>query len=208
MHGFISAVIGMYRPSFNWNITLPQKVKTEYHTPTAEEVKAVIEQAKGTEFEIAIRLGCYSLRRSEVLMVTADTLEGNELRISSARVINKRNKYVEKTTKTVNSTRRVPIDSELAEMIRQKGKAYSGHPNSIIRALHRFQRNAGVQQFRFHDLRHFFATELASFPKKDVMYLGGWKSEETLERIYQHSRAEKDAQKREQLAGVITNLLN
>lgn len=216
IHGFISAIMRMYRPDFVWHITLPQPKKTEYYIPTPDEVKNVIEQARGTEYEIAIRLGCYGLRRSEMLCVTKDSLDGNLLHIRQAKVINEQGKYVRKTTKTTFSERDIFIDDDLAEMIRKKGVAYSYTPNALIDFLHRCQDRANVPRFRYHDLRHFFATELIRsnlvsngiLAEKDIAYLGGWsKSGNTMQRIYTHARADKNDELKRLAQQEITHIL-
>ena len=74
-HGFISAVLSVFQPNLKIS-TLPQKVKNDPYIPSDEDVKKILECAKGTECEIPIILACYGLRRSEICALTLDDLEG------------------------------------------------------------------------------------------------------------------------------------
>jgi integrase len=84
---------------------------------------------------------------------------------------------------------------------------YSGHPDKILEYLRTRQKQLGIEQFRFHDLRHYFATELdqAGFSSKDIQALGGWSSDSILKTIYQHNRVKnnKDLQRKaaDQISG-------
>ena len=83
-HGFISAVLGMYRPDLMLHTTLPARIKYTPHVPSDDEIKAILDASKGTRYELAFRLGIYALRRSEVCAVTAADLDGNMLTINKS----------------------------------------------------------------------------------------------------------------------------
>jgi len=89
------------------------------YIPTADDIKATLDALKGTEHELAIRLCCFGLRRSEVCALTPEDLDNNTLHISKAVVKDKNRQYVVKTTKTTASDRYVVIPSDLAVQIRQ-----------------------------------------------------------------------------------------
>ena len=86
VHGFISAVLATYKPSMSLHTSLPQKVKYEAYTPSEDEVKQVLSEVAGTDYEIAYRLGCYGMRRSEICAIVASDLDGNFLSITKAKV--------------------------------------------------------------------------------------------------------------------------
>lgn len=54
-HGFISAILSMYSPSLHLNTTLPQAEKHDVYIPTPEDLKKILELAKGTRYEIPFR---------------------------------------------------------------------------------------------------------------------------------------------------------
>lgn len=197
-HGFISAVLGTFRPNLIINTTLPQKLKTEPYIPSEEDVKRIIKEIEGTQFEIPILLACYGLRRSEICALTLDDLKENTLTIDKAKVMGLDKKWVNKTTKTTESTREVIISPILADKIRNQGFIYQGHPNSISKHLTRLQDKLGMPHFSLHKLRHYFASKMSALgiPEADILKLGGWNSDHVMKTVYRHSLQTKEAQQR------------
>ncbi len=63
-HGFISAVLGTFCPNLKISTTLPQKIKNEPYIPSDEDVRRILEHAKGTEYEIPLVAMGYAVRKS------------------------------------------------------------------------------------------------------------------------------------------------
>ena len=59
----------------------------------------------------------------------------------------------------------------------------------LIKALHRYQKKLDIQSFRFHDLRHFYASYAHSMGMSDADLLksGGWKTDNVLKNVYRHA---------------------
>ena len=109
-HGFISAVLALYKPNLILNTALPQpESKEDSYIPTADDIKKILDIAKDTRYEIPFRLGTYGLRRSEVCALTMDDIKGNTVKINKALVQDSSNKWIVKTTKTVKSSREIYI---------------------------------------------------------------------------------------------------
>jgi integrase len=198
-HGFISAILGVYRPNLKLSTTLPQKRKSKPYIPSDRDVKIIMEQSAGTMFEIPIALGCYGLRRSEICALDINTdLDGNTLHIDKAMVMDKNKKWVIKYTKTTESTRDVIISSNLAEKIRKQGYVYRGHPNSISDYMGRLEARYNITHFSLHKLRHYFASKMSALkiPEADIMAMGGWETDYVMKMIYRHAMEEnkKDSQ--------------
>ncbi|MFN7476101.1 MAG: tyrosine-type recombinase/integrase [Burkholderiales bacterium] len=90
----------------------------------------------------------------------------------------------------------VPLnDTAIAILERQKGKhasrvfTYRGKPleNANTRAWQAAKRRAGIEDFRWHDLRHTWATwqRQAGTPTHELQRLGGWRTGSMVER-YAH----------------------
>lgn len=207
LHGFISSVIKMYRPTMVINTTLPQKQKYEPYIPSTEEVKAILEASKHTRYHIPFQLGILGLRRGEICALTMNDINGNIIKIDKALVDSKENGWVIKPTpKTEESNREIYIPNTLANEIQDTGYIFDGFPNMLIKALHRYQKQLGIQSFRFHDLRHFYASYAHSvgMSDADIMKSGGWKSDHVMKNVYRH--AMKDTLQ-EQQARVANNIL-
>ena len=189
LSGFITATLKMFRPDLIISTTLPQKVNKKKLVPTETEVKKVLEESKGTDYEIAYRLAVFGLRKSEIIAVTKDSLDKKDktlLHIQNAKVVNSDGRYVKKTTKTEAGTRSIHIDQKTADMIRKKGCAYDGFPGNILRDLHRIQERLGLEKFNLHSFRAYYASfaHANGVPDVYIMKTGGWKSQQTLDNIY------------------------
>lgn len=208
-HGFISAVLGTFCPNLKICTTLPQKVKNEPYIPSDEDIKKVLEHSKGTQFEIPIMLACYGLRRSEICALTPGDIDGDIVRISKAKVLDDKTKWVYKTTKTTASTREIIIPNEIAEKIKEQGYVYKGHPNSITIYLSKVEDKLGLPHFPLHKLRHYFASKMSAMniPEADIMRMGGWETDHVMKSVYRHSMIEKDEKAKREASGKLREAL-
>ena len=188
-HGFISAVLGMYRPSLHLSTTLPQKVKFEAYTPSEEDIKRILEAAKGTKWSIPFQLGVLGLRRSEVCALSIDDIKDGMLMITKAKVQDdKKNWIIKPLTKTTEGRRSIYLPEPLIEEIRKDG-FYQGDPGMILKHLHQYQEELKIPKFRFHDLRAFYASYAHSkgVPDSVIMANGGWQSDAVMKKIYRRA---------------------
>lgn len=209
-HGFISAVLGMFRPELNISTTLPQKRKNEQYIPSDEDVKRILERAKGTKYEIPLLLATFGLRRSEICALTMDDLNGNTLTINKALVQGPDKKWIIKSTKTTAGTRTIYLPDFVVSIINDTGCIYSGYPNNIIKFLQRTQVELGIPRFSLHKLRHYYASMShgLGIPDSYIMQAGGWKSDTTLKAVYRHAMDDKKEDMQEFAAQYIEELLN
>lgn len=179
-------------------LTPPKKLVKKY-LPTEEDVRRLLEYVKGTEYEPAILLATYGLRKSEICALTLEDFRDQKCYVSKAKVSGSEGFVVQERTKETFSTRAVPLSKEVYECIlgnkfvQESGRIYAGHPNNISRCISRFCEQEGIEHFSIHSLRHFYASLSHSLgiPNKYIMANGGWKSESTLTRVYQDAMQEK-----------------
>ena len=199
IHGFISAVLRQFRPNMAIHTTLPQKRLYEAYIPSEEDVKRLLDASKDDlPNHIVFQLGIMGLRRSEILALTPDDIDGNILTINKAMVQNKDLKWVVKSTKTTAGTRKIYIPTNLVNEINELGYVYNRHPSQILAALNRYQKKLGLQHFRFHSLRHFFCSyaHANNVSDADIMSTGGWRSDFTMRQVYRHEMRAKESQKK------------
>lgn len=206
LHGFIASVMGVYRPNFVLRTKLPQKIIKDRYLPSEEDIKAILETTKGTEDSIAFQLGILSLRRSEICALTMDDLQDNELHIHRNLVYNEHNKWVVKDTpKTDASNRKIYLPDSLVEEIKEQGYFFKYTPKKLNEHLHKYQKALNIQPFRFHDLRHYFASYAHSMgiPDADIMAIGGWQTDNVMKRIYRKSLEDSKKKSMEKLNNAI-----
>lgn len=209
-HGFISAVLAMFYSSLKLNTTLPQKVKNEPYIPSDEEVRKILEHAKGTEYEIPIILGCYGMRRSEICALTPDDIDGDVVTINKALVEDENKKWIVKTiAKTTESARKIVIPMEIADKIKEQGYVFKGFPGKISGYLDRTEKKLGMQHFSLHKLRHYFASKMSAMniPEADILKMGGWSSDHVMKAVYRHSMMDKEEQAKREAAEKMRNSL-
>jgi len=197
MHGYISAVLGMYAPNTQLNTTLPKQLKKEPYIPTDSEVSAVAQAIKGSMFENAVILASFGLRRSEICALTLKDIGNSSVTISKAKVQDKDGNWVIRhLTKTEDGARTIEIPESVADMIKKSGCVYSGHPNSIYKYLSKIEKDLGIQHFSPHKLRHYYASmsHTLGIPDAYIMAAGGWKSDNVLKGIYRHAQKDKQVE--------------
>ena len=180
-------------------VTLPQRKKVEQHTPTEAEMKKVLIAAKGTELEIPIALGMMGLRRGEICALQVSDIVGNTVHIHAA-AVDISGTVTVKAPKTYDSDRYVQIPAKIANKIRKQGYVTDLTPEQLSYHFITFLKKVDVQHFRFHDLRHFFASychNVLKLSDAQIQKLGGWKTDHVMKKVYiesmQDDKAAKDA---------------
>lgn len=119
--GLISAVM-KYAGYKVPNVTLPSRKKPELKIPDTETIQAIIRASEGTEMEIPVLLAAFGgMRRSEICALRLSDISGNTIHVQRAIVLSDDYELVEKSTKTYDSDRYIPMDEEIIEKIRKKG---------------------------------------------------------------------------------------
>ena len=188
LNGFIVSIMKTVRPELIIKTTLPQKEKKVVYVPSSEDVKAILEEAKGTKYEIPLILATYGLRRGEIVALTIEDLtDQNELIICKDKVQNAQNEWIVKNIpKTEESNRKIYLDQVTADLIREKGCIYDGHPELIYRYLTNAQKKLSIPAFPLHMMRHYFAsaTHEMGLSDADIMAMGGWKTDHIMKTVY------------------------
>lgn len=192
IHGFISAVFAQFRPQMLINTTLPQKSYYEAVIPTSEDAKRILKDVENTKYHIPFQLGMLGMRRSEICAAAIDDIDGNILHINKALVQNSENEWVIKSTKTTTSTRDIYLPQKLVDEIKKAGLIYDGYPDKLIENLHSCQKRLGIEQFRFHDLRHYYVSYAHSIGMSDADIIAstGHKTDHIMKTTYRHAMKE------------------
>lgn len=208
-HGFISSVLKTFRPAMVISTTLPQKVKDEPYIPSDEDIKKILKAAEGTKYEIPLKLACYGMRRGEILALTPKDIDGTTVHINKALVINSKNEWVVKSTKTTYSTRDIIISKDLAEMIIEQNYTYKGTPDNINHFVTRAEKRLGLPHFSLHKFRHYFCSKLVAsgVDIKTIQKLGGWETDTVPRQVYSHCMKDKYEEAKKDAADLIAKTL-
>ena len=204
-HGLLSAVLKQYRPTFVLNTTLPQKRPYQVHIPDEDEIKKIWKISRGTIYELPILLGaCCGMRMSEIRGLKFSDLNGDRIHVQRALVrgkgSDKENKTVsvEKLTKSYSGDRWVTLPDFLVELIKKQPRKSEFicpfSENAIYKNYVSFCKKAGVSPTRFHDLRHFEASEAHSIGVPDEYQIQrlGHKTDHMLKSTYRHTIRSKE----------------
>jgi len=166
----------------------PQKRPPELRTPTAKELRAIIEGAKATPWEVPILLSATTgARRGEVLGLRWGNVDLEHARVRIVEALQRIDHqacFVQ--SKTAQSVRNIPLLPEVVDRLRRhrveqaqrllargvrlsdehvvcdRGDGEPIDPSTYGHAAKRIAQRAGVEGARLHDLRHGVATALAA----------------------------------------------
>ena len=209
-HGLLASVLDIYRPNFVLHTRLPQKEKFEIRIFSEEEMKKVWKAAKGSDYELPILLASWmGLRMSEIRGIKYGDICKGLLHVHRAVVRDENGKHVEKGPKTTAGDRWVKLPETIHEMICDRYVDIYGEQTekglddyicpwadiTIYKNFVSICEKAGVEPCRFHDLRHFAASEAHAIgvPDKYSMRRMGHKTDNMLKTVYQHLISEKES---------------
>ena len=189
-HGFISSVLRSYRPNLILRTKLPQSIQKDEYIPTKRDVMKILEMAKPTRYYVPFQLATmYGCRRGELCAMSIEDLKGNELWIHRDVSYHNGDWIVKENPKTDASNRKIVLPDELVQLIHEQGYIYEGHPNALIKALHRYQKKLGIPEFDFHSFRKFFCSYAheIGISEADTMAIGGWATPSIMKTVYRKS---------------------
>ena len=206
IHGLISGVlIANDYPSPK--VSLPSSKAKHVYEPSKDDIHRTLMAAHGTDMEIPILLGIHGLRRSEICALRyPEDFEGKVIHVRHAIVYGEKNVVSEKATKTDGSDRLVPLSDDCYQKIVKQGYVTHKTLAAITQAFTRLLARNGIPKYRFHDLRHFFASYMHEngFSDAQIMKMGGWKTDAVMKNIYRY--ALPDEKLSDKINSVFSNL--
>lgn len=199
-HGLLSATLAELRPDFVSRPRLPKrKKKRDIQIPTETDIQKVCQAVKGTKYELPILLGCWmGLRESEIKGLKFSDIRDGKLHVQRA-LVRTETGFAEKTPKTVSGDRWIKIPEPAQTLIdaipHESDNDYIVKPSAsaIYNQFVATCKKVGVQPCRFHDLRHFAASEAHSLgiPDKYISERMGHATDNMLKTVYEHAMKDK-----------------
>lgn len=194
---FVCACASVRPEVKNWRPRLPQKEKPRLRVPSKEELETLIAYAEenSPEMVLPIMLGAFcGLRRGEIGALSYADIDFKKETVTISRSVVRvegRN-YVQKAPKSYAGFRSVPLSPRILKLIRERQKdgleLISVDIEQITDRFPHLLKNAGLPPFRFHDLRHYFASQLVLLGVPDIyaIRLTGHSTTTMLRNVYQH----------------------
>lgn len=202
VHGFLTAVLYIYRPDFPIRTALPKKTATQIVIPTEEEIQALVKAIKGTDMELPVLLAAFGpMRRGEICALKAEDISGNIVHVRRSIVKKELDDgsvvWVEKTPKSYAGDRYIEYPDFVRKVWEglhvESGRLLPFIPSYITRWFPIILKKNGIRHFRFHDLRHYSASiqHALGVPDAYIMQRGGWGNDSTLKQVYRHTMEEQ-----------------
>lgn len=203
LRGLLSAALGMYFPEFNLKISMPEKEKKEILIPTEAELRCMLSCARNTPLYLPILLAfSMGLRRGEICGLRWKDIdfEKHTLHVHTSLVENEHKEWVEKPPKSYSGNRVLDIPSfvynDLKSMCpkNKQERITDLLPKNITNLFPGFLRRSGLPRYRFHDLRHYYASVMLAnnVPDKYAMKRMGHSTNSMIKNVYQHIITQKD----------------
>ncbi len=195
-YGFLKAVLKANDIDIKLgSIRLPKREVKERKLPTADMIYAIV---KGTDSELPVLLAMWSsLRIGEVAGLQFRDVDPIKMRLYVRREIVKTDDGWIETNhcKTVKSTRYVNLPAYIYQLIqsvphnKDTDRIINVTPNTIRKRFKKLLRKNGIEDIRFHDCRHIFASTAAmlNVPEKYAMEMGGWSTPDVYKNVYQET---------------------
>lgn len=199
-HGLINSVLKAYRPNLRLDTKLPQKIPYDARIFTEDEMQKVWNAAKGDLYELPILFASWlGLRMSEVRGLKFSDIQNGRIHIQRA-CIRVKEGSIDKPPKSTSGDRWIVLPEIIQNLVDAKTRKSEDSyicpwtDESIHRNFRRICDKAGVVPCRFHDLRHFAASEAHSLgiPDKYSMKRMGHKTDNMLKTVYEHTMREKE----------------
>ena len=168
------------------DVNLPLVPRRELNWLDYNQIQVLLDAVRGRDVELPVLLALHSLRLSELLALERDDID-TAIHVRKALVYDRYNCQVMKdTTKTVSSSRDIPVFITRLFDVLHDGKLVTMHPNSLHKAINSVCAKSGLPLVGVHGLRRSFASlgYHLQMSERSIMALGGWSNIQTIHRVY------------------------
>lgn len=192
-YGLLRAAVGFYEPDIQFKVNLPKTIKKRPVSPSDENVGLLFEAAN-PELKKCIALAAFgSLRRGEICALKYSDISGNQIYVHADVIYNDKKEWEYKEfPKTDESVRTTVLPWEIIELLGQGNPddfVIRYTPDGITTMFTKLRNKHGLNNIRFHDLRHYYASigVILNIPDIYLAGMGGWsKNGGVMKSVYQN----------------------
>lgn len=193
IYGLLSASLSLYAPDLIFKVTLPKKQKKKQIAPSDDDVGLLFKESGG-EMQLCIALAAFgSCRLGEICGLKFGDVNLNGVNIHCDMVQDSNRKWVLKEIpKSDESNRFVRLPKKALDLIGTGDKdefIIKRNPVAISHQFAHVRDRLGLNNIRFHDLRHYFASIAAvlDIPQNYIADFGGWRQDSpVMKEVYQN----------------------
>ena len=176
---------------YDYEFSIPPKQKKEIYIPTKEEVHTLLENSTGDLYTAILLASYMGMRRGEICALGQEdiNLKSKTITINKSIVLDENNEYHIKAPKTYTSNRVLSMPDAVYQHIKKGAIPLTITPKALTAQFTRLVNKTMPTHFRFHDLRHFYASVmlLLNIPDKYAAEQMGHSSTAMLKNVYQHT---------------------
>lgn len=152
------AAVGGHLPP----VSLPQRLEPELHIPDPDDVRTLMTSISGELWVCLMLAVCGPLRRGEICALTMDDIDARRdvIHVHHSVAYMDGGGTTEKPPKTRAGDRYILMPHEVVEAIVAQGYVTRWNPRQLYYYFKRALSDAGLEDFRLHDLRHYSISEL------------------------------------------------
>lgn len=185
---FVSSALRQY--GYEFKVQLPERPDKVVQILSPETILAVV---KGTNIELPVLLGCWcSLSMSEIRGAMASDIRDGILYISRVIVDVDGVPTIKDKGKEEKRTRAIRLPQYILDLCPKEGYLVPMRGNTIYKHWTKILEDNDLPHMTFHQTRHIFATAgaMLNIPSKVLQEKGGWKTDYTMKKVYQHTFTE------------------
>lgn len=192
-------------------VTIPKPKSPDLYTPSDDDLKKLLDHVRGKDLEIAIMLSAFcSLRRGEICALNAEDFQDGMVHVSKGMARLPNGSWEIRVPKTPGSDRWVPVPEGIMKLIEgRKGRIIDCHPDALTNRFKRAIKFSHVRPFRFHDLRHYYAStaHYLGIPDAYIMANGGWSTDSVMKRVYREALRDKQKEENDKIVSHMTQFM-
>lgn len=193
IYGLLCSSVALYAPEIQFRVKLPTVKKKRSQSADDAKIMLLFNRADDT-LKKCIALGAFtSMRRGEISALKYGDIDGQTIHIHADMVKGVDGWVYKDMPKTADSDRIVPVPVAVIELLGTgdpEEYIIPWKPDTITKRFIDLRNECGLNDIRFHDLRHYYASICAYIGIPDIVLAryGGWSKtgSNVMKEVYQN----------------------